>query len=191
MQPSGHPYQRLLPHCVEKEGPANPLASCIVKAQNWHGCNKLRKVQKARNIIYDLIIANHPQDCTSASAIRTRAQELVTRWALPNPDTQKVAREQIDISPHHKRPSSASSPPRVRPAPDSGSRRHRQQNRLLNTTTLPMDFLWKGRLRMCASAPPSAPPGAIVETDAISKSGRHLTIRINALPFRWPPVRAL
>ncbi|MCC8358040.1 MAG: [FeFe] hydrogenase, group A [Oscillospiraceae bacterium] len=53
---------------VEIEGMKNLMASCIVKATDGMVVHtSTERVRLARKIIYDLLISNHPQDCTFCS----------------------------------------------------------------------------------------------------------------------------
>ncbi len=53
---------------VEIEGMKNLMASCIVKATNGMVVHtSTERVRLARKIVYDLLISNHPQDCTFCS----------------------------------------------------------------------------------------------------------------------------
>jgi NADH-quinone oxidoreductase subunit G/NADP-reducing hydrogenase subunit HndD len=87
---------------VEVEGQKKLMASCIVKAQNGMVVRtNTDRVQKARKIIYDLIIANHPQDCTYCQRNQNcELQELgytlgITSARIPNKSTP----EQLDVTP--------------------------------------------------------------------------------------------
>ncbi len=160
---------------VEVEGQRNLMASCIVKAQNGMVINtNTEKVQKARKIIYDLLISNHPRDCMNCSRNQNcELQELgytlgVSETSMPN--TAKC--EPKDISPSITRdPSKCILCRRCVTACNEiqGVGAIGSQNRGFDTTISPaMELPLEGvNCTMCGQCAVVCPTGAIVETDAM------------------------
>jgi NADH-quinone oxidoreductase subunit G/NADP-reducing hydrogenase subunit HndD len=162
---------------VEVEGARTLLASCIVKATNGMVVKtNSEKVQKARKILYDLIISNHPKDCMNCQRNQTcELQELgytlgVTETKIPN----KVTAEPLDISPSITRDMSkcilcrrcVTACNEIQGVGAIGS-----QNRGFDTTISPaMELpLESVNCAMCGQCAVVCPTGAITETDAVSK----------------------
>ena len=162
---------------VEVEGQKKLLASCIVKAQNGMVVKtNTERVKKAREIIYDLIIANHPQDCTHCQRNQNcELQELgytlgITETRIPNKSTP----EPLDITPSITRdPSKCILCRRCVTACNEiqGVGAISSQNRGFDTTispamSLPLESV---NCTMCGQCASVCPTGAIVETDATAK----------------------
>ena len=162
---------------VEVEGQKKLMASCIVKAQDGMVVKtNTNRVQKARKIIYDLIIANHPQDCTYCQRNQNcELQELgytlgITETKIPNKSTP----EPLDITPSITRdPSKCILCRRCVTACNEiqGVGAIGSQNRGFDTTispamSLPLESV---NCTMCGQCAAVCPTGAIVETDATAK----------------------
>lgn len=94
---------------VEVEGAKNLMASCIVKATNGMVVRtNTEKVRLARKILYDLMISNHPKDCTFCN--RNQSCELQalgsTLGILETHIQGEMAPRRIDISPSISRDTS-------------------------------------------------------------------------------------
>ena len=162
---------------VEVEGQKKLMASCIVKAQNGMVVKtNTERLHKARKIIYDLIIANHPQDCTYCQRNQNcELQELgytlgITESRIPNKSTP----EPLDITPSITRdPSKCILCRRCVTACNEiqGVGAIGSQNRGFDTTispamNLPLEDV---NCTMCGQCAAVCPTGAIVETDGITK----------------------
>ena len=162
---------------VEVEGQKKLMASCIVKAQNGMTINtNTERVQRARKIIYDLIIANHPEDCNHCQRNQNcELQELgytlgITDTRIPNKSTP----EPLDITPSITRdPSKCILCRRCVTACNEiqGVGAIGSQNRGFDTTispamNLPLESV---NCTMCGQCAAVCPTGAIVETDGTAK----------------------
>jgi iron-only hydrogenase group A len=162
---------------VEVEGARTLLASCIVKAQDGMVVHtNSEKVRKARKVLYDLIIANHPRDCMNCQRNQTcQLQELgytlgIAETRIPN----KATPAPIDISPSITRdPSKCILCRRCVTACNEiqGVGAIGSQNRGFDTTispamSLPLESV---NCAMCGQCAVVCPTGAIVETDAVAR----------------------
>ncbi|NLV87268.1 MAG: 2Fe-2S iron-sulfur cluster binding domain-containing protein [Clostridiales bacterium] len=87
---------------VEVEGAKNLLASCIVKAQEGMVVRtNTEKVRAARKVLYDLMLSNHPKECTACSRnLSCELQELGnTLGILETHFHGEAGPARLDISP--------------------------------------------------------------------------------------------
>lgn len=162
---------------VEVEGAKNLMASCIVKAADGMVVRtNTEKVRLARKILYDLMISNHPKDCTFCSRNQSCELQLLgsTLGILETHIEGELAPRRIDISPSISRDTSKCILCRrcvtvcndVQCVGAIGS-----QNRGFDTVIspalgLPLESV---DCAMCGQCTVVCPTGALTETDGMEK----------------------
>ncbi|MCD8116055.1 MAG: [FeFe] hydrogenase, group A [Oscillospiraceae bacterium] len=168
---------------VEIEGMKNLMASCIVKATDGMVVHtSTERVRLARKIIYDLLISNHPQDCTFCS--RNQNCELqILGSTLGIQETHihgKKSPARVDISPAIARNSAKCILCRrcVTVCHDvQGVGVIYAQNRGFNTVIAPATCapLESTDCAMCGQCTLVCPTAALTETDSTEKVWNALT----------------
>ena len=87
---------------VEVKGQRNLMASCIVKATNGMVIEtNSERVYRARKLLYNLMISNHPKDCLACSRnLNCELQTLGNTLGIQDTNmTGELGPERIDVSP--------------------------------------------------------------------------------------------
>lgn len=87
---------------VEVEGMKNLQASCMVKAREGMVVNtNSPKVQKARKVLYELLLSNHPKDCLNCNRnLNCELQQLGYELGVTESRFEgKTTKGSVDISP--------------------------------------------------------------------------------------------